>query len=309
MPPLTPDRLVLIAALVAVVLFVVYFELKIIRTKSKEARTSALAKDEAFNAVLTTRSVALAMQRQGANTDKAQRLVDEAKLSLQRGEYRNCKELCEQAKRELTNPMKSESQKKTRALKPAASDEDEPEKDALIRMADEINSSSDSRRAAELYSGTKLQTAQDDNYLGAKFEINKATVNIQEARGRGGDASVARSLLADAEKAFASGNYTKALSLAIKSRKSVNKVAEDEAIKLKAGPEVEDGEVGGEETPAEDAPPISGECGQCGAALDADDAFCHKCGARVDFERECAGCGTVAKAEDSFCRKCGSKLD
>jgi len=311
LPPITSDKLILIVALAVVMLFVVYFELRILRRKSKEARSAGLVKDEAFNAVLTTRSVIVALQRQGTSTDKAERLVDQAKMALQRGEYGTCKDYCDEAKKELTNPGKSEAPKKTRALKIALPDEEaEPERDALVRMADEIVSSDDSRRTSELYAGTKLQSDKDDNYLSAKFEMNKAKANIQDARSRGQDISVAKNLLTDAEKAFATGNYTKALSLSIKSRKSVNEIAEDEAIKLKADPGIEDGEVMGEEAPAEDAPEEpAAACGSCGAALDADDAFCHKCGTRVEFDRECTGCGTIAKAQDTFCRKCGSKLD
>ena len=305
------EKYILIVALAVLMLFVVYFELKVLRRKSKESRRAALVKDEAFNAVLTTRSVIVALQRQGTNTDKAQRLVDEAKRALQREEYRTCKDICDQAKTELTNPGKSDALKKTRALKTAASTEEaEPEKDALVRMADEIIATSDSRRTSELYAGTRLQSDHDGNYLSAKFEINTAKVNIQNACDRGEDASIAQKLLADAEKAFAAGSYTKALSLAIKSRKSVNEVAEDEAIKLKKDPESEDEGGQDAETPAEETSEESaGECESCGAALDEDDAFCHKCGTRVEFERECAGCGTTAKAEDTFCRKCGSKVD
>lgn len=311
MPPLTPDRLVLIVALALVMLFVVYFEWKIMRRKSKEARTVTFAKDEAYNAVLTTRSVIVALQRQGTNTAKAQSLVDDAKRALERGDYRTCKDICDQAKTELTNPGKPEPPKKTRALKIAQPDEEaEPERDALVRMADEIVASDGSRRTAEPYAGTKLKSDQDDNYLSAKFEMNKARGNLQDARNRGQDISVAKKLLTDAEKAFAVGAYTKALSLAIKSRKSVNEVAADEAIKLKESPEIENGEVTGKETPVEDAPEsLARDCGSCGAPLDSDDAFCHKCGSRVEFERECAGCGTIAKAQDTFCRKCGSKID
>ncbi len=111
-----------------------------------------------------------------------------------------------------------------------------------MRMADEINSSGDSRKTSDLYTGTRLQSDGDQNYMSAKFEMNAATVSIQKARDRGEDTSVAEGLLADAEKAFAARGYTKALSLAIKSRKSVNAVAEEEAIKLKKAPEGDEGE-------------------------------------------------------------------
>jgi len=309
---LSPDeKIILIVVLAVVMLFVVYFELKILRSRGKEARKANLEKDEAFNAVLTTRSVIVSLQRQGTNTEEAQRLVDEAKLALQRGDYRGCKDKCDDAKAELTKPGSTEPAKRTRALKAYPSiGETGHDGDALMRMADEINSSGDSRKTSDLYTGTRLQSDGDQNYMSAKFEMNAATVSIQNARDRGEDTSVAEDLLADAEKAFAARGYTKALSLAIKSRKSVNAVAEEEAIKLKKAPEGDEEEEQATQAPAEEvSEETAGECESCGAPLEEDDAFCHKCGTRVELERECGGCGATAKPEDVFCRKCGSKID
>ena len=47
-------------------------------------------------------------------------------------------------------------------------------------------------------------------------------------------------------------------------------------------------------------------CRTCGAALEAVDEFCGKCGTpRV---LKCASCGTEAGPEDRFCGKCGAKV-
>ncbi|TLZ52093.1 MAG: zinc ribbon domain-containing protein [Methanobacteriota archaeon] len=47
-------------------------------------------------------------------------------------------------------------------------------------------------------------------------------------------------------------------------------------------------------------------CRQCGAALEAGDAFCGKCGA--PRQMKCATCGAAVSDEDRFCGKCGTKV-
>lgn len=308
--PVTSEQIIMLVVLAVGMLFVVYFELKVLRGKSKELRRATLAKDEAYNAILTTRSVIIAMQRQGARTEKAQRLVDEAKLALERSDHETAKELCRSARHELTGPGKREAPKKIRALRTASSSEDEPEEDRLMKVAGEILSSDRAGKTPEAYSGTKLHTDQEGNYLSAKFEIHTARADIKNADDRGDDTSTANRLLTDAENAFAAGSYTKALSLAVRSRRSVNEVAEEEAIKLRREPTNEQVKKRGTDEAAageSEAPPS--ECESCGAPLDADDAFCHRCGKKVETEKECAGCGATTKAGDAFCRKCGSRVD
>lgn len=311
MPPITSDKVILLSALAALMIFVIYFEWKVLRRRSKEVRTSTLAKDEAFNSVLTTRSVIVSLQRQGTNTQAAQSLVDQAKLALQRGDYGECKDLCDKAKAALTGPKESGTPTKARTRTVARSvEEPEQDRDALLRMADEIVGSGGPSRNPDSYSGTTLRADPDGNYMSAKFEINKAKANITDASNGGRDVSAAEAFLADAEHAFEAGSYTKALSLAIKSRKSVVELAEEEAIRLRKEPVDEGDEGRSHEPPQEEASEESaGECRSCGAPLEENDLFCHKCGTRIELERECQGCGTVARIDDTFCRKCGSKID
>ncbi len=301
--PLDVGKVILIAVLAAVMIFVVYFEWNIMRSRGKQARKEALEKDEAFNTVLTTRSVIIALQRQGADTSKAQKLVDEAKLALQGGQYQRCKDLCELAKNSLTRPASAPAPKPS-AVKTVPIGGQAGEEDSLLSVANEINTA-DRSKAADKYAGTKLRSDDDGNYMSAKFEINTATTSVKAADNKGDDVTAARGLLAEAEEAFAAGRYTKALSLAVKARKCVNAVTCDEAIKLRSSSRVK-------EEPAPAPPDESNAeetCESCGAPLEEDDMFCHKCGTKVAYEKECAGCGTTAKPEDVFCRKCGSKLD
>ena len=300
---LDAEKIILIAILAAVMIFVVYFEWSVMRSRGKVARKAALEKDDAFNAVLTTRSVIIAMQRQGADTSKAQRLVDEAKLALQRGEYHRSRDLCDQARNSLSKTG-SAAEPRPSAIRSQAATGPAHENDSLLAVANEINATSDRSTGVDRYTGTKLRSDDNGNYMSAKFEMNTATASIKAASGRGEDVTVASGLLSDAEKAFAAGGYTKALSLAVKARKSVNAVSGEEAIKLRSSSKAED--------LPEPLPPgeeVKESCESCGAPLEDDDMFCHKCGAKVAYEKECGGCGATAKPDDVFCRKCGSKLD
>ncbi|MDA8187827.1 MAG: zinc ribbon domain-containing protein [Dehalococcoidales bacterium] len=48
-------------------------------------------------------------------------------------------------------------------------------------------------------------------------------------------------------------------------------------------------------------------CASCGTAVDADDRFCARCGAKTGG-RGCPGCGTAYEPDDAFCANCGHRL-
>ncbi|MFA5895712.1 MAG: zinc ribbon domain-containing protein [Thermoplasmata archaeon] len=47
-------------------------------------------------------------------------------------------------------------------------------------------------------------------------------------------------------------------------------------------------------------------CPECGARLGPQDAFCGKCGAKIEYA--CPQCGAVLEPDDTFCGKCGARL-
>ncbi len=292
------EKLILYAVLAAAMIFVVFFEMRVMRKKSRDIRRVSQRKDEAFNAVLTTRSVIGVIRRQGGDASAAEALVSSAKRAMERGEYDKCMDLCDQARSELTNPSARRSE-----LAPApVSDAD---KDRLERVAENILSSK-VVSSADTYKGTKLSADQDGNYLSAKFEMNTARADIKKASEMNIDTSRAQDLMTDAEAAFVTGNYTRAMSLAVKARKSVSSEASSETIRLKAAKEP----VGpSSDTDAEELPgePVLA-CGKCESPIDADDKFCPKCGTKVLRERVCKSCGSKPKPSDMFCRRCGARI-
>ena len=289
------EKYVLLAILAAVMIFVVFFEMRYMRGKAKVVRNAAVKKDQAFNSVLTTRSVINVMARQGADTRSAQDLVSIAKQAMERGEYDRCIDLCETARNELMTPGG------TRAAPRAA------EREQFEEVTGSIVSTPEPKREADSYKGTKLPVGQDGNFMSAKFELNTAKADIKKAMGRGVETLDAQEALTQAEAAFVTGNYTKALSLAVKARKAISQEAAVEAIPLRASEE-EPEEPEAEPTPEEVSGPAGVACRECGAALESGDMFCHKCGARVVIEIFCGACGEKARPADAFCRKCGTRI-
>jgi ribosomal protein L40E len=296
----TDEKYILVAILAAIMIFVVFFEMRYMRGKAKVVRHAAQKKDEAYNAILTTRSVVNVMQRQGAETRTAQNMVGAAKQAMEQGDYDRCMDLCEKARDEMISPSRKVSE-------PAGGHEDDVvEKERFEKVAESILAARSQTSKTDSYKGTKLAVDPDGNFMSAKFEINTAKSDIRKAVESGLDTSDAQDLMTDAEAAFVVGSYTKALSLAVRARKAVNAEAEEETIPLRSGEEPE--EPAAEPTAEEMSISSRWECSHCGAPLEADDTFCHKCGTRVEREKVCDSCGTKARSEDTFCRKCGSKI-
>jgi tetratricopeptide (TPR) repeat protein len=290
------EKLAYLAILAVFMILVVYFELRIMRGKAKSARKADLRKDEAYNAILTCRSVINVLERQGSSVYEARALVDRAKSHMQRGEHEIAIELCEKAREDLT---------RVRSPTPPAdgSRRVRVQKDSVESVAEDIVSSR-ARPAEDSYQGARLEVQSGPNYLVAKFEMNTAREEVEAAKRSGRDISVASDMLKTAQAEFDSGNYSKALSLAVKAKKAASPRAAEETIPLRR---VQTHEAPTEEVESE-ADDVVDICSSCGTEMDAEDTFCGSCGTRRMRERICPSCGRVASENDRFCRKCGSKV-
>lgn len=297
------DRLILVAILAIVMTVVVFFELRVIRRKSKVQRLSSQKKDEAYNDILTTRSVLNALKNQGKSTGNAQYYLDHAKSAMNRGDFENCDAFCSKARDELIKPSKDK-------LLPGTSG-GKDEADELEQVAESILSESMPPADANSYKGTKLSSGSEGNYLGAKFEISAAKGDISRAAKSGFNVSAAETLMVRADSAFAGGNYDKALAFASRARRAINKGSAEETIPLKAGPDVSGpGSAPGPEVydVEEEITPSGMRCPNCGTLLDPTDRYCANCGASTSKNKTCKSCGAIAKPVDTFCRKCGSRI-
>jgi len=289
------EKFTLLAVLALIMILVLYFEFRIMRGRGKAVRKVNIRKDEAYNSILTCRSVINVLERQGSDVSEARALVDKAKSLMQRGEHETAIELCEKAREEMTK-MRSQVKGPVRRTR--------VERDSLESVADEIVSGPRSAPRDDSYRGAKLEVQGGPNYLVAKFELNTAKEEIDKATGSGQDVSEATKTLRTAQAEFDSGNYAKALSLAVKAKKAASPHGADDAIPLRRVQKAErpSDEVDGE---AEDVVDV---CPSCGSEIDAEDTFCGSCGTRRAKERFCPSCGRAASEDDRFCRKCGSKV-
>lgn len=301
----TEEKLILSLVLIIVMTLVVYYELRIMRGKARNVKAATLRKDEAHNAILTTRSVIDVVEREGTDVGSARVVFNRARDALARGDFDRATELCESARIEL---MKCRQPAEVRVRKAAAYD---GSADDLEKLAEEIVKSDRRPSSADSYKGTKLPVNEGSGHLSAKFEITAAKEDMGAASERGKDIVKAKSLLDMAESEFEAGNYSKSLSLAVKARKELGDAVAQETIPLRVRRETP---VAGE--CVEDVASMSEEqehavvlrCGSCSSMVLPDDVFCGSCGSPVVEERICQGCGRRSDPKDKFCRKCGASL-
>lgn len=280
------ERLILTAVLIVLMALVLLYEIKVMRGKAKEVRRRSLRKDEAHNAIHTTDSVLDVVRREGADVSNARALADEAREAFARREYGRTMDLCDSAKLEL--------RKCRQPIRP----EQEPDAEAsddLERLAMEIVGSDRGPSHSDTYKGTKLPADEGSRYMGAKFEIGAARSELEQAAENGKDTTETEEMLAKAEDEFEGGNYSRALSLAMKTRKQLSEAANFDATPLKP-PAVR------EETEGDGL-----KCTSCRSMVLPDDDFCAQCGAPAKME-PCPECGREPSRYDRFCRKCGTKL-
>ncbi|MBE0519015.1 MAG: zinc ribbon domain-containing protein [Thermoplasmata archaeon] len=284
------EKLIYIAILAVLMVFILYFELRVMRKKSKEVRSISIKKDEAYNAIHTCRSVIEVVSRQGSDVSESRSLVEKARRELDRGNYDTAILLCEASRDELT---------KARTKRPSILEGDfhKAEKDHLEEVAEQIVKTPVRKLSEREYTGTKLEVQSGPSYLAAKFEMNTARGEIEKASKNGDDVSAASKLLSESIREFDSGNYTKALSLSVRAKKALS--AEADTIQLKHS--------------ASDSSMIEADrgselCSSCGSVLSTEDGFCGKCGTRRVKVRVCQSCGREASSDDKFCRKCGFRV-
>ena len=284
------EKLIYIAILAVLMVFVLYFEFRVMKKKSKEVRSISLKKDEAYNAIHTCRSVIGVVERQGSDVSESRGLVERARRELDRGNYDQAISLCEDAREELT---------KVRTKRPSILEGDfhKAEKDHLEEVAEQIVKTPVRKLSEREYAGTKLEVQSGPSYLAAKFEMNTARGEIEKASKDGDDVSAASKLLSESIREFDSGNYAKALSLSVRAKKALS--AEADTIQLK--------HVASDSSMIE-ADRGSELCSSCGFVLSTEDGFCGKCGTRRVKVRVCQSCGREASSDDKFCRKCGFRV-
>ncbi len=326
--------LLVVIAIAAVV--VMWFELRAIQRKKLESlkkQKFSTTREDAHNAVVTTRNLIRVFSGRGVNTAKAESILMMAQQHLNDRDFSGAKRFAGMARNALMEAK--EEHEEAQQTDPAEEEKTATAPGPKVEISGdyEVNVPEETDDSASLtYTGTKLLTEKfPPNYLEARFTMTSAEEMIVEAEERGDDMGLARHFLGRARVHFDAGRLSDSLACAVKSRKAVEgreilvsrsemeeieaifdrelismvkvreKSAEQEASET-AEKEEEEG------APVETSSETALKCPKCGHPVEEGDRFCPGCGAKIAVTHYCPQCGFEARAGDRFCRNCGARL-
>lgn len=292
--------MIAVLAVAAGVIWIIWIYLE----RSKPDRIKKVQKDseldketEAYNTVMSAKSIIRVMGEKGHQTDRAEMIIERAELALDAGNHLRAEELAEDAK----TAIKKVLTKKAPSPKTTDSDLKLPPTPP-VKEQEQVKKFKEQKERIE-----KLP----ENYLEAKFEIEVAR-DLCKERGH----KEAKRLLSLAEKHYSEGDYTEALRYAVKTKREID----EEEAGLLAGQKIGRKKRVSEE---EEFSPVSMvkdmeedlqqkttiiECPECGNELGEDDRFCNMCGAKAPEIGKCPECDAEVDSGDRFCSKCGTEL-
>lgn len=262
------------------------------RTKVAEMRLIRREKGEslaekAHNMIITTESISATLANQGVGTFEANGILKEAKGFNSRGDYSSAIERAEAAKLALLRAKREGSM--SAVNEPRASDLPLTKDDSV-----DLRSRSEPESLPEpMHTENVGLDKLPKNFMQAKFMLSTIRDQLKQ---KDIDDGEAHSLFQKAEGYFDNEEYSKALSTAIKAER----LLDSETLDLIA-----------EEEKKEDVEEVIVEdlvCPGCETEVTNDDAFCRKCGEKLEFQTVCPGCDADIAPGDQFCRKCGQDL-
>jgi hypothetical protein len=245
-----PLETLMLIAVVIIATVVALLELRYVKGHRKVKVDAAVERDDAFNAVTTTRAVADSLRQNGRDTTEADVLIYKAESAYGQREFLNAIELAKRAKTVLLS-----CKEKDLISMPAPAPEKEESKEVPSNQI------------------RKLPT----NYLESKFMID----SLRDMTPDAGNASQAEAngCLDRAQACFDSEDYCGALAEAMKAKRLLSPSQTSRrsypSTVVKLGPT-------GKAPPAVMDLPESRSCPACRVVALDDDVFCRKCGTRLD---------------------------
>lgn len=298
------DKMILLVVILIVAAITIYAELRIRKIGvGKKYSTTRFKKDQAFNALHTTRAVRNKLRNERVDTAKADYMIQRAEFALNSNDHDSCIDLCQRAREELIK----NKQEGSVTAEPESSGDDE---EIILPTA---------RTAAQVPMSRRVKAPEksfDTLQLQAKFELRAAQGDIDTYSGDSNIRQKASQFIDESQRHMDAGEYQKSLSDSFKARKLLSgEPLADRVGETREPMVVEEGakkELDLLETPVEDdwkpSSPIAGKCKKCGAEYDTDDVFCHFCGSPLKAMK-CPSCGAELKGIEKFCRKCGRRVN
>jgi predicted RNA-binding Zn-ribbon protein involved in translation (DUF1610 family) len=274
--------LALVVILGIVLVIVLYIQFRYLRPKKDEAIGVALERDGAYNAMTTSQAVSSTLRERGKDTSEADKLLIEAELAYNRGDFIMCTDSSRRAKDCL-------------AVAPMAKVEFEPQ-----NKAETAQSEGSHPEQPKICEARKLPP----NYLESKFMIETASDEIEQCRSEGKNVADSDRLLDEAKAAFERKEYDLALRKSLKAKKSISEGSappERKVAEIVSPIKTVKRDIVLDSSKAE-------SCPTCGTVARDDDNFCAKCGKPIERKRLCPTCGSEVSEDDVFCRKCGTEV-
>ncbi len=248
----------------------------------KKKQKGETLSEKAHNLIITTESIASTLAGQGVATFDADSLLREAKNYNASGDHSSAIERAETAKLALLRSKREHNVSGSQPEPGGSGTEMSP------LMTTEPEDPEITPPPGESMDRTELP----DNYMQAKFMISTIKDQLVEKGIENGEVI---SFYNEAKEFFKNEEYSKALSFAIKAERlldteTVGLIAEEKNLD-KAEVEVEEM-----------------TCPSCDDDVTHEDAFCRKCGEKLDFQTLCPDCEAEVDPDDQFCRKCGQQL-
>ncbi|HLY76377.1 MAG TPA: zinc ribbon domain-containing protein [Thermoplasmata archaeon] len=290
---------------------------------AREAKS--VVKDRAFNQIRIGHAAADRLAQTGVDVSGAQELLNRAEAVRAGGNFEMSIDLSKRAQDLLAKA-------RTGAPAPAAFGPDRPrtpmEGAALTsdpRSTPSTTAFADGAGARFVAGGeeagpenvaatTTAQNRPPKNKLEARFQLSLAQDELAKAQGttpppKGAGEAVG--LLSDAQAAYDRQDFTEALRLALKGRRTigarvetlpVTPVAAARPFPANAGAATATSDASGT---TRDTPTFNQRCQQCGRVVSVADQFCRGCGTPI-APAPCHRCGAPLLAGDRFCGNCGT---
>lgn len=280
----------LVALLIAILILAGYLEWSFARGKLMKRRTarmaSVTARDEAFNASVTSKAILRNMKSQGYDVSGVESLVRRCDIELEMGNFTQARIYAEDAKNALFE---------IRARGAGHGDPPPAAAGPVEKPKPEVAATPEKRARDSGRQGSERQLPR--NYAEASFTMKSVELEISIAPPDEDATGEARRLISEAKKSFAASDFDAALRLAVKASHALSGASIIQSVPGQSDAERSDLPAG----ESEGASP----CASCGAPLQEGDDFCRRCGARK--EASCPSCGGPLKAGDAFCGKCGER--
>lgn len=302
------QKQMVIIALFIIMIIVLVIELAYLkrRKRKKLEKHNESLSEKTFNKLHTTEKILGVMKRQGIDVSDAERALREARRLESTREYNMALAKCDEAKgllqrakaqHETTSPTEPE-------IAHAGPTPLKKEVDLLATSPVGGKPDHEPNEFDEFIPPEKSPDEPPAHYMQAKFIMNTVKMLLDEGKGN----VEARRLYGEALAFFDEQNYSKALSTAIRAEKTMD---DSGNVTLIAESKTDDEQAEDEDVHEVQATEEYMEelaCHNCYAGVSLDDAFCRKCGVKLEFVVLCPGCENEVEPDDVFCRKCGEKL-